>query len=468
MELERHVAQLVADRTASLKQLEKLQNEADHHRQSHMAASDREGQSSRQAEELEEAHRQSLEECESLQTRVRTAEASVREHTERLITLSSTAQQREAERDQLQREVEDATRAKDEHVGLVEQAQLAITAAGQRARELEGMHEQSQKRAGALEVELADLRAELEARTRDAEQATSRLADVENAYSQSRQEADSLRTLTTSRLGELLDSHKELKEEAAQGSRAHQDQLRALQEEGVSLRKMLREAGQRVDAAEAGVTHHRQRARDLETTHHGLRGEIRTHQKKLTAAQQELDKWRDLHSTREEELRDRETKVLEVETRCALLRNLLAEHGIAINDEDTNADHPAAGQGDLEKQLRERVRAHEDSQREVEELTRRCQEAEDKVESLGRLVERIKDARSPTGLSMRSPSPAADPDRRVAEAEKKMQEMESQHKDKLAALESDYQTAVRYVKGTEKMLKRMKVSNTIPLLLIQH
>jgi len=88
----------------------------------------------------------------------------------------------------------------------------------------------------------------------------------------------------------------------------------------------------------------------------------------------------------------------------------------------------------------------------------RCREAEDKVESLGRLVERLKDARSPTSMSMRSPSPQGDSDQRVVDAERKMAELESTHKEKLAALEGDYQTAVRYVKGTEKMLKRMKVS----------
>jgi hypothetical protein len=69
----------------------------------------------------------------------------------------------------------------------------------------------------------------------------------------------------------------------------------------------------------------------------------------------------------------------------------------------------------------------------------------------------MKDARSPTSMSMQSPSPTGDPDRRLTDAEKKMAETESQYKEKLAALEADYQTAVRYVKGTEKMLNRMKV-----------
>jgi len=137
----------------------------------------------------------------------------------------------------------------------------------------------------------------------------------------------------------------------------------------------------------------------------------------------------------------------------------VADHGIAVNDNDLNNAETSTTR-ELETKLRDRTRAHENTQREVEELTRRCNEAEDKVESLGRLVDRMKDARSPTSMSMRSPTPPGDS--RVVDVEKKMFEMQNQHKEKLAALEGDYQTAVRYVKGTEKMLKRMKV-DFIPL-----
>lgn len=135
----------------------------------------------------------------------------------------------------------------------------------------------------------------------------------------------------------------------------------------------------------------------------------------------------------------------------------VADHGIAVSDNDlSNAETSTSRE--LEAKLRERTRAHDNAQREVEELTRRCHEAEDKVESLGRLVDRMKDARSPTSMSIRSPTPPQDSDRRIMDAERRIQEMENQHKEKIHALESDYQTAVRYVKGTEKMLKRMKVS----------
>jgi len=60
---------------------------------------------------------------------------------------------------------------------------------------------------------------------------------------------------------------------------------------------------------------------------------------------------------------------------------------------------------------------------------------------------------------MRSPTPPPEGDRRAVDAERKIAELEVQHREKMAALEGDYQTAVRYVKGTEKMLKRMKVGS---------
>jgi predicted nucleic acid-binding Zn-ribbon protein len=119
------------------------------------------------------------------------------------------------------------------------------------------------------------------------------------------------------------------------------------------------------------------------------------------------------------------------------LLTLVADHGIAVATDVSAVD---SGSRDVDAQLRDRTRAFEASQREVDELSRRCREAEDKVESLGRLVEQMKDGRSPTSASMRSPSPSTDAgDRRMGDAERKLAEAEAAHKEKLAQLESDYQ-----------------------------
>jgi hypothetical protein len=57
-------------------------------------------------------------------------------------------------------------------------------------------------------------------------------------------------------------------------------------------------------------------------------------------------------------------------------------------------------------------------------------------------------------MSARSPTPPGD----RGDYEQRINEMEMKHQEKIKQVESDYQTAVRYVKGSEKMLKRMKVS----------
>lgn len=472
-DLERQLASLSTECTTAQRELTRIRetSAADQHQRSMLT--ERETESARRAEEVEEAHRGVLDELENLRQQHGSVEATLRDHAERMVVVSSAAQQHKAERDHVRSQLEEASTTRDVHLGLIQSAQSAIAAAGTRTTEMETLYNKATARISDLEAELTDARSEIENRTRDAELSAERLAEVEIAYTRSREEAESLRQVTTSRLGELLESHKEIKAGETRGLKGHQEQMRALEEESKSLRKMLREAGQRLEDAEAGVSHHRSKAKDLEVAHHSLKGEIRSFKTKHMQSQQELAKFRDLHGAKDAELRERDLAVTEIETRCTVLRNLrelvpcldngdmiadhiVADHGIAISDHDLDQGETSSTR-ELEAQLRERDRAHENAQREIETLNQRCLTAEDQVESLGRMIERMnKDTRSPTGMSMRSPSPSSGDPRH--DQDRKIAEIENQHKEKLAALESDYQTAVRYVKGTEKMLKRMKVS----------
>ena len=321
-ELERQLTALHADHLAAQRELERVNGDSTASKELHSAAVQREAETLKRAEEAEEAHRQLLEEMEELQTQVKVAETSLREHSERMVSLSSTAQQRDAERESLQTQLQEAVSQRDGHLALIEQVQAAVVAAGLRTTEIEGMHEKATARISELERELAETRAEMEAQSREAETAKERMAEVENAYAKSREEADSLRNVTTSRLGELLESHKNLREDDTRAARGHQDQIRALEEESNSLRKMLKEAGQRLDAAESGVSLHRTKARTLEIEHLSLRGEMRAHRTKLLNAQTELNKYKDLYTAKDAELRERDLAVTEIETRCNMLRNL--------------------------------------------------------------------------------------------------------------------------------------------------
>ncbi|WWC88764.1 uncharacterized protein L201_003677 [Kwoniella dendrophila CBS 6074] len=460
IELEKQIGIISAAHASSQKELQSVSESANSIRSLHTASSEREAETLKRAEEAEEAHREAVEEIEQLHEKVSENEQNLREHTEKLITLSSTVQQREAEKDHLQSQLEEAIKGRDENIGLIEQAQSALTAAGIRTTEMEGLYEKANARVSSLEEELAEVKAELEIKNRDVEHSEEKYREVENAWTQSREEADSLRAVTTSRLGEILDSHKEMRADETRYSRGYQDKIKALEQETESLRKMLNEAGQRVDSAESGVSSHRGKTRELESKLQSLRGELRGSRTKLMTLQNENTKYKEIQSSKDKELKEKEIILTDLETRSTVLRNLLADHGIAVSDTDldqaTNAETPSTKH--LEHQLKDRSRANELAQREIEDLRLRCEEAEDKVESLSRLIERLKDARSPTSSSMRSPTPTGDysENRRVGELEKRLVDMEKEHKDKVKAVENDYQTAVRYVKGTEKMLKRMK------------
>ena len=321
-ELERQLATLHNDHAATIRDLEKIHGDTSSSRDLHVASSQREAETLRRAEAAEEAHRQAIEEIEELQYKAKMAETGLREHSERSVALSSTAQQREAERDRLQSQLDEAISQRDGHLSLIEQVQAAVVAAGARSAEIEGAHQQATKRIEVLEQELHEAKLEMESRSREAETARSRMTDVENAYAKSREEADSLRSVTTSRLGELLESHKNLRADETRSMRGHQDQVRALEEEGNSLRRMLKEAGQRLDAAEAGVSTHRSRMRELELEGQGLRGQVRETRTRLIAAQMEVGKLKEAQGAKDTELKERDLAVTEIETRCSMLRNL--------------------------------------------------------------------------------------------------------------------------------------------------
>jgi chromosome segregation ATPase len=455
-DLERQLESTTTEHIGGQRELERLKSEVAHHQKICNDATEAETETLKRAEVAEEEIARLQEEVETLRDQVANHDRSTRDQTERFITLTSTHQQREAERDDYKTQLDDLRGKNDEFAQLLEQATASMAATNLRADQFETMHGQAKEQITVLEQELAEIKRALEDKTREAEQATARLAETEGLHTSAREEVTNYRSLTSGRLGELLESHRAIREDNTRGVKGHQDQLRALEEEKGSLLKLLRDAGERVDATEAVASSHRKKARELEQQHQTLRGDMRAQRTKLVAAQNELAKYRNLFTNKDSELRERDQAVTELQTRVSLMRKLLGEHGINVSDADLDSAETSSA-GELESKLRDKSRAHDTAQREIDELKRRCQEAEDKSDSLARMVERYKDARSPSAGSIHSgDGEGGDASQRARDAERKLAEAEDAHQKRLTALQSDYETAVRYVKGTEKMLKRMK------------
>jgi chromosome segregation ATPase/N-acetylneuraminic acid mutarotase len=425
--------------------LERVQGDVTRHADMSKYATERELETLKRAEEAEEKHAVLLDRVTELEQEVSGHTKTTREQSETLITHGSTIQQGEAERDTYRTQLDEALATHTEHLTIIEQTQASLNASGARVIELESLHLVGQERITSLEAELLEARRALEDKTREAEQAQTRLAEAETLHTTTREEAASLRSLNTGSLAELLTRHRDNHEAGERSIKGHQEQLRALEEEKSSLLKLLREAGTRVDSTEAAASEHRQTARGLEASHQTLQAELRTMRTRLLNTQSEMTKYSALYATKDDELRERDHTVTQLQTRVSLLRKIMGDHDIVVTDSELeNAELPSTSQ--LEDRLRDKTRAHENAQREIEELTERLRQAEDQADSLGKRNERITN-RSGSSASMRSLSPNSHSALEVQLARKE---------EELSVIRTDYQTAVRYVKGTEKMLKRMK------------
>ncbi|KAG8919659.1 Negative regulator of mitotic exit [Tulasnella sp. 418] len=253
-QLESQLQQLVSEHMAQMDELMDLYTSETKLKEQ---AEDRANDAIKRAELAENAHEKVLREHSEKHTAL---EGSLRDPIDPLLSLSSATQQKDADIAALSRLVEELTLSRDQQQRALEQAQAALLAATARADEIDRQWSRGTERMFLLEAEVHELRSELEARTQETESANSRLRDVENVWAKSREEADALRALTTGGLGELLDSQKEMLADEDRATRGHAEKLRAMELEASSLRKMLKEAGVRVDAAQNELSEYKKRS----------------------------------------------------------------------------------------------------------------------------------------------------------------------------------------------------------------
>ncbi|RDB28537.1 Tip elongation aberrant protein 1 [Hypsizygus marmoreus] len=453
-DLERRTSELLNERWAQDRKLNELSDSLALHTTLYDQAEARAADAIKRAEVVDETHNRTLQRQKDLQNRYDALESSYREQQQNLLTQTSLLEQREAEELHLRAQVDELTHSQDQHVRALDQARVALQAASSRAEEVDLQHQRAREQIGTLEADLAELRGELESRTAEADSARVRLADVENSWAKSREEADAFRALTTGSLGELLDSHRDLKVDEDRMVRGHAEKIQAVEAEAQSLRVMLKQAAQRMDEAQNKLTEERQRVREHESEHSFLRSQIVGLRAQLSNALADTGRLRKDVADKESTLRDKSKEASDAALKLVMFRNYLAENGISVDESDMRSSSRNAGRGsphaaiaDLEKQLAERTRLHETAQQQLAHIAREKHDVEVQVSQLSTQLDQLR-------LTPRGGDPEAEA--RAIEAEHKLEETERANKARMTQMEEDYQLAVHYVKGTEKMMRRMK------------
>ena len=439
-ELERHLATLVSEQTTMRRKVDELSDSLSLQTTLLEQAETRAADANKRADALEESRDRNLRALSELQASHFTMETAVRDHADRLLSQTSLLEQKDAEHKQVKSQIQELVLLRDQHIRALDQARTALQAQTSRSEEVDTAHQRARVQVSQLEVEFAELRGELEARTSEVESLRIRLAEVENSWAKSREEADAFRALTTGSLGELLDSHRDLRADEDRHAHAHAEKVEALEMETVSLRKMLKEVAQRLEEAQNEVGEERRRVQDTESEQTFLRSQVVGLRAQLSSSTSEHGRLRKDFAEKEKALREALKEAADTNVRLAMLRNYLAENGLNPDSDESTTRPDASRVPELEKQLDERIRLHEISERELAQALRRKQEAETQITTLTSQLDRSRSRQSPI---IESDSAA---EARALEAESKLDETERSYKARMQQMEEDYQLAVHYVK----------------------
>ena len=337
-------------------------------------------------------------ELESLRRELHETSLTARDHATHKTEVESRLELLELDKNELSRRLDEALENANQHSVTFASLHEAVASSSDKSALMEKKLEEERGQREHLNQKLLQLRAEHEERTAELDMTSRKLRDAEELVDKHANEANThrsavlagLETLSTRNLDvrsdpmadERITSLKQQVEKAHGLMRQHQAETDAAAEK-------LRGAEERIAGLEA---YQEQTSRESLNVRKQLQETVREHQELQTKHNGILQQL---------ESHQRDTSALTVQHNA--LKELLDERGASrqsrLNSPDQNR------MKDLEQQLEESLRAHEETK---------------------------------------------------SISESRMQEADLGYREKLEQLEADYQSAVHYVKGTEKMLKRMK------------
>lgn len=482
-ELERRLADTLADRHALEAKLAKLEHEVEHHSTMRGSIEERHQAAISRAETAESAHARAVADLAEVEALARTHEQTISDHVAKLGQLSSRHDLASSERDEFKERAIEHERSVERHALALEQVQVALVAAHARNDELNQSWDRATTEATEHRQTLSRLERELEEVRGDHATATARCDELERILKSTKDEHDATRIVATGSLAEILDAHKKKKrtrsikpnagdrevdangddedeeEEDEDESSPHALRLRAVEEELGSVKQVHADTRTRADALATELGEARTREARLHAEVASLRHQVSTLQSRHAAALDDVARHESLAKEREAATLEHARTRRAGEVKVGILRNLMADHGIAVTEDDlattTTTTLPPMSGNESAEQLYERVNeleslleqktkahrdldsTHQDARRELDDLTRQRDEHADELRKL-------RDANEAAS--------SPEDQERLARVQGELETLQQRH----SQLEQTHLKAVQYVKGTEKMLRRMK------------
>lgn len=357
--------------------------------------------------ELESFKQQASAELERLKAELHLAQRDAREQSVALADATASLEVLKAENADLSSQYEGLVGSSKEHNDTFDSLRIAIAASESSKSHLQSKLEEERSQREMIQDKLTNLKAEHEARTAELVATTQRLRDAEELAEKHANEASTHRHAVLAGLDKLA------LRDVGKGKSADSDRLAALQNQVAASNSLVKKYQQEADAAADRLRSAEERIAGLEQYQEQSSREGVGIRRQLQSALREAHTLQTTNAELKSKLAAQQLETNATMVQHNALKDILAERGISptgavrsrgLASPRTNTPDQSRIR-ELEAQLAAAATAHEEAKQTF-----------------------------------------------AIQA----QESESMYREKLAQLESDYQSAVHYVKGTEKMLKQLK------------
>lgn len=468
--LEKRLAEALQVKAALAHSVTHLEAAVEQHSTAQRLAEEKSGEAVSRAQLAETSYARSLGEASAVHQRAAEHESLVQQGLEQIATLTASHQQLTADHAHLQERMIASDASIVHYLATLEQAQLALAAANVRADETQAVWTSSQAELAGQHARAQQLQAELEAQSTAAQAATARASHLERLLEAAQQEHAATALLAAGGLAGVIAAQKEVLARETVPVAVHEERVRAAEEAAATHQRLLQETRQKVDESLSELHDSRGREVQLQTHLLSLRSEMATLRHSHSLALADVGRHQALAATRAVDLRDASRTTETAQLKASLLRSLMSEHGLAVDDSDialravpfTGAETPEELHQrvvQVQSQLEQRTRLHRELESSHDQVQLQLEETEQQLAEATALRRQAEQENSHLCAEMIRVGTASDAaagghEARAVTAEGELAGLQQKHQ----ALETTHAKAVQYVKGTEKILRRMKVS----------
>lgn len=410
-ELSRKLASALHVQKDLQSRLDSAKTELDSEKKARQLADDTSNAAQKRMAELESYKQQTSTEVERLKAELHLAQHEAREHSVARAEVAATVELLRIEKNDMEQKYHEAVGSSKDHSETFDSLRAAIAASEDSTSLLENKLAEERAQREKIETQLNKLKFEHEARTAELVATTQRLRDAEELSEKHATEA------RTTRQAVLAGLDKISARDVSGTSKADSERIAALQTQLATSNELVKKYQQDLEAAADKLRGAEERIAGLEQYQEQSSREGVTIRRQLQSALRDTQSLQAANTDLKNQLAAQQLETNAMTVQHNALKNILSERGISptasirargITNSRTNspANSPDLNRvRDLESQLASSSAAHEETKQ---------------------------------AFAIQA------------------QESELAWREKLSQLESDYQSAVHYVKGTEKMLKQLK------------